>query len=43
MTPALELTGIRKRFGALGAVDGASLTVRTGTIHALPNENGAGA
>ena len=42
MTPALELSDVRKRFGALVAVDGASLMVRQGTIHALLGENGAG-
>ena len=41
-TPALALTGITRRFGALVALDGASLTVRPGTVHALLGENGAG-
>ncbi len=40
--PALVLRGIVKRFGAAFALDGASMTVRTGTIHALLGENGAG-
>jgi ABC-type uncharacterized transport system ATPase subunit len=39
---AIELIGIRKRFGALTALDGTSLTVQTGTVHALLGENGAG-
>jgi ABC-type uncharacterized transport system ATPase subunit len=42
VTPALELSDVRKRFGALVALDGASLTVGQGTIHALLGENGAG-
>ncbi len=40
--PALQLRGIVKRFGAMLALDGATLTVRAGTIHALLGENGAG-
>ena len=40
--PALELSRITKSFGALAAVDDASLIVRPGTIHALLGENGAG-
>jgi simple sugar transport system ATP-binding protein len=39
---ALRLTAICKRFGATVALDGASLTVREGTVHALLGENGAG-
>jgi len=39
---ALELRGIRKRFGATVALDGASLAVRAGSLHALLGENGAG-
>jgi general nucleoside transport system ATP-binding protein len=39
---ALELSGIVKRFGAVTALDGASLRVRAGTLHALLGENGAG-
>jgi general nucleoside transport system ATP-binding protein len=39
---ALELSGISKRFGAVVALDGASVTVRPGTVHALLGENGAG-
>ena len=40
--PALELEGITKRFGAVTALDGAAITVRAGTVHALLGENGAG-
>ena len=40
--PALELTGISRRFGAVLALDDASLLVRPGTVHALLGENGAG-
>ena len=39
---ALELRGIRKRFRTQVALDGASLLVRAGTVHALLGENGAG-
>lgn len=39
---ALSLQSIVKRFGAVTALDGASLTVAPGTIHALLGENGAG-
>jgi ABC-type uncharacterized transport system ATPase subunit len=40
--PALSLQSIVKRFGAVTALDGASLTVARGTVHALLGENGAG-
>ncbi len=40
--PVLELTGLRKRFGALRATDGVSLDLRAGEIHALIGPNGAG-
>lgn len=40
--PALELRGIRKRFGAMLAVDGVDLALQAGEIHALVGENGAG-
>lgn len=40
--PALELLNIRKRFGPVEALRGASLTVGPGEIHALVGENGAG-
>ena len=39
---ALALEGVTKRFGPLTALDGASLHVRRGTVHALLGENGAG-
>ena len=40
--PAVRLTGIEKRFGAVRANRGASMEVRPGEIHALVGENGAG-
>ena len=40
--PALELRAITKHFGAVRALDNASLTVKKGTVHALLGENGAG-
>ena len=39
---ALSLIGIRKRYGAVVALDNASLAIQPGTIHALLGENGAG-
>ncbi|MCY4280350.1 MAG: ABC transporter ATP-binding protein [Acidimicrobiaceae bacterium] len=39
---AVDLRGIRKEFPGVVACDGASLSVRAGTIHALLGENGAG-
>ena len=39
---AVILTDIRKQFPGVVACDGASLTVRSGTVHALIGENGAG-
>jgi ABC-type uncharacterized transport system ATPase subunit len=40
--PTLSLSGITRRFGALTALDDASLNVRPGSVHALLGENGAG-
>jgi ABC-type uncharacterized transport system ATPase subunit len=40
--PAVALTAIVKKFGRVTALDGASLTVRHGSVHALLGENGAG-
>jgi ribose transport system ATP-binding protein len=42
MTAVLRLDGIVRRFGATLALDGASLEVRAGEVHALLGENGAG-
>jgi ribose transport system ATP-binding protein len=41
-SPRLRLSGIRKRFGATLALDGVSLEIAPGEIHALVGENGAG-
>jgi len=41
-SPAIELTGISKRFGSLTAVDHLSLEVRPGTIFGFLGPNGAG-
>ena len=38
----LNLTDIRKHFGATRALDGVTLEVRPGRVHALVGENGAG-
>jgi ABC-type uncharacterized transport system ATPase subunit len=40
--PALELTGIQKRFGSVQALGGADFTLQPGEVHALLGENGAG-
>jgi simple sugar transport system ATP-binding protein len=42
VTPALELIGIRKRFGSVHALRGADFTLFPGELHALLGENGAG-
>jgi ribose transport system ATP-binding protein len=45
MPPAdvvLRMRGVRKRFGAVQALDGVDLGVRRGEVHALLGENGAG-
>jgi simple sugar transport system ATP-binding protein len=39
---ALALAGVSRRFGAAVALDGASLAVEAGTLHAVLGENGAG-
>ncbi|HEX6703448.1 MAG TPA: ABC transporter ATP-binding protein [Albitalea sp.] len=39
---ALETFQLGKRFGAFTALDGVSLVVRPGTVHAVLGENGAG-
>lgn len=39
---AIEAHDIRKAFGATVAVDGASLAIASGSVHALLGENGAG-
>ena len=41
-TPRLQLTGITKRYPAVVANDGVSLTVQPGETHAVLGENGAG-
>lgn len=41
-TPAIRLTGLRKTFGALTAVDGVDLTIHRGEVVALLGPNGAG-
>ena len=41
-TPAVELDGAAQHFGSLRAVDGVSLTVASGSRHAVIGPNGAG-
>jgi ABC-type sugar transport system ATPase subunit len=38
----VQLTGVRKRFGAVHALRGVALSLRRGEIHALVGQNGAG-
>jgi ribose transport system ATP-binding protein len=40
--PALVLEGLHKRFGSVRALDGASLRVCAGEVHALLGQNGSG-
>jgi D-xylose transport system ATP-binding protein len=42
MTPLLEVRGAHKRFGAIHALKGVSLTARLGEVTALLGDNGAG-
>ena len=42
MTAALEVSGLRRAFGALRAVDGVDLSLPAGARHALIGPNGAG-
>ena len=42
LTPLLELQGIRKQFAGVTVLDGISLRLFPGEIHALMGENGAG-
>ena len=41
-TPALELRGVTRLFGAHAALDGVDLTVAAGEVHCVLGENGAG-
>ncbi len=41
-TPAVELRGITKRFGAVAACDGVDLALYRGRVHGILGENGAG-
>ena len=41
-TPLLEIRGLKRDFGGVRAVDGISMTVRSGRIHGLIGPNGSG-
>ncbi len=40
--PLLVLTGLKRHFGGVKAVDGVDLTVKAGTVHGLIGPNGSG-
>lgn len=40
--PRLQITGLKKHFGGVRALDGVDLTLVPGRVHALLGENGAG-
>jgi len=42
MTYLLEVEEVRKAFPGVVALDGVSMRVKPGTVHALIGENGAG-
>ena len=42
MRELVSMLGITKRFPGVLALDGVSLTVKSGSVHALMGENGAG-